>query len=112
MKSSLVLSIFALILFQANRTKGEYRAFLLEINSPGAEQPRLVESSLDPLQYRYYYPLRPEETVSYTKTWRCPGRTSNLPVCKNPKDTAPGEEPDQAPLASSSKSPERTPASQ
>lgn len=48
---------------------------------------RLVTSTLDPEQYRYYYPVAPDEQITYIDTWRCYGRTDNFqPFCPNPKD--------------------------
>ncbi|MGZ3769883.1 MAG: hypothetical protein ACXVCP_03410 [Bdellovibrio sp.] len=84
----------------------EYRVFVLKISkktaapTPGnsrapaeASDFRLVESTLDPEQYRYYYPIAADETVTYTATWRCYGRTDNFkPHCPNPKDQIPSTE--------------------
>lgn len=73
----------------------EYRVFLLRISKkstdPQAPQDfRLVESTLDPEQYRYYYPVAPDEVVTYTDTWRCYGRTDGFkPHCPNPKGQIP-----------------------
>ncbi|MGZ3774221.1 MAG: hypothetical protein ACXVCY_03900 [Pseudobdellovibrionaceae bacterium] len=51
---------------------------------------RLVESTLDPQQYRSYYPVASDEEISYIATWRCYGRTDNfLPHCPNPKGQIP-----------------------
>jgi hypothetical protein len=101
------------ILLSATTTKGEYRAFLLEITSADGTSSRSVTSSLDPLQYKYYYPLRPGEKVNYTQTWRCTGRTGGIqPVCPNPKNQQQDQQADAGlDKTPSSKSPERTPAS-
>lgn len=71
----------------------EYRVFLLKIskrstdpNAPPAS--RLVESTLDHIQYRYFYQVDADEDVTYIATWRCRGRTDNQPHCPNPKDPA------------------------
>ncbi len=77
----------------------EYRVFLLEIGprqssapdqSPAGEKPavalRYVTSTLDPLQYKYYYPIQTGDIITYTQTWMCRGRTGNgTPFCPNPK---------------------------
>ena len=120
----LTFLFYTLLIAPWSSTKGEYRAFLLEIKSPDTETPRLVRSSLDHLQYHYYYPVRANESVRYIETWRCPGRTSGLaPVCKSPKeiaaekteapgaDSAPLQTPEQTPAQAPTKGPERSPAS-
>jgi len=118
------------ILFHPTWTKAEYRAFLLQIktNKPASapkapadqnppaetsdnpyliEGPRLVKSSLDPYQYRGYYHLRPEESVTYIDTWRCPGNTGGIKeICKSPKELT-ATQPDENAAV---KSPERKPA--
>ena len=72
---------------------GEYRVFLLEISTPNPDPKlppivRTVESNLDPEQYIRYYPLKPNELISYKQTWMCFGRTDNMtPYCPNPKRT-------------------------
>lgn len=78
----------------------EYRVFLLKISKRSADSQqqasqdfRLVESTLDHIQYRYYYPLAPDEEVTYIDTWRCYGRTGDFqPLCPNPKGQIPGSE--------------------
>ncbi len=51
---------------------------------------RLVESTLDPEQYRYFYPVKADEEVTYIDTWRCYGRTDGFkPLCSNPKGQNP-----------------------
>lgn len=89
----IVVSYFAVSAF------AEYRAFELRIEkTDNPENFRTVISSLDPVQYRGYYPVQRDEVVYYTKTWMCRGRTGNFnPICQ-----APGEaEGDQtgAPIA-------------
>ncbi len=115
-----ILFLFAVCLVIPDWTKAEYRAFLLQIKSPEEETPKLVKSSLDPKQYRGYYPLKSNETITYIDTWRCSGRTGGLlPICKSPKELAaekaetdsaaglPSSRPDET---TTSKSPERKPA--
>lgn len=65
----------------------EYRVFVLRIEKPGAE-PRFVESTLDPVQYRGYHLVAEDEVITYTDTWRCRGRTDHRPHCPNPRDPA------------------------
>lgn len=76
----------------------EYRVFMLKIMKKSqdpnmAQDFRLVESTLDPIQYRYYYPVAADEEVTYTDTWRCYGRTGDFqPLCPNPKGQIPTDE--------------------
>jgi hypothetical protein len=79
-----------LLLF-STKAAAEYRAFELVISDPTSGQERVVLSTLDPIQYRYYYPVRPEESVTYSATWRCRGNTSGQPICPKPEDKAPAQ---------------------
>lgn len=77
--------------------RAEYRAFELVIKNPTTGQERVVVSTLDPRQYRHYYPMRYEEQVSYRATWKCRGNTSgHKPVCPKPEK---GSGPAPAPRA-------------
>lgn len=66
--------------------RAEYRAFELVIadNELGTE--RVEISTLDPNQYRGYYPVKYTESVTYRATWRCKGNTSHKPVCSQPEN--------------------------
>lgn len=46
---------------------------------------REFPSTLDPLQYPTYYPIKENQYVVYVDTWRCKGRTNNKPLCPNPR---------------------------
>ncbi len=51
---------------------------------------RLVESTLDPVQYRGYYLVGSDEKVEYIDTWMCKGRTDQFAsLCPNPKAQIP-----------------------
>ncbi|MGZ3747865.1 MAG: hypothetical protein ACXWRE_10865 [Pseudobdellovibrionaceae bacterium] len=64
----------------------EYRMFTLKITNKNTQAYRLVDSTLDPVQYPYYYPVQKDEIVQYTDTWRCFGRTGGgQEPCPNPK---------------------------
>ena len=83
------------LLFMLNFTHAEYRAFELVITNPTTGQERVALSTLDPRQYRRYYPLRYEERVTYRATWMCKGNTSgHKPVCAKPAE---GSGPSAAP---------------
>ena len=92
MKYRFLLSAFFFFLGPVS-AQAEYRVFLLKISKkvdpaqPGTEPTfRLVESTLDHIQYRYFYPVASDEDVTYIATWRCRGRTDNFkPLCPNPK---------------------------
>lgn len=93
--------LFSIFLIMPTLLKAEYRVFLLKISkkapqspntaadktkSPAEESFRLVESTLDPNQYPYYYPITQDEIVTYVDTWRCFGNTSDFKeLCPNPK---------------------------
>lgn len=88
-----------LICFQALSASAEYRVFLLKFTQPPISpgQPeifRLLESNLDPEQYRRFYPVYPNEKISYIDTWRCYGRTDSFQAfCKSSRAPAVSPEP-------------------
>lgn len=90
MKYRLFLSAFFLILLP-QASLAEYRVFVLKIYKTANPQDfRLVESTLDHEQYRYYNHVASGEQVTYIDTWRCYGRTADfLPHCPNPKGQIP-----------------------
>lgn len=71
--------------------QAEYRVFALRITKKSSDPnlppiERFVLSTLDPEQYRGYYPVQPDEIVEYTDTWMCYGRTDEFKdLCPNPK---------------------------
>ncbi len=75
-----------IILIPSPAAFAEYRAFVLQIKSPDGTVTREFPSTLDPDQYRGYYPVQANERISYVETWRCPGRTGDFqPICPNPR---------------------------
>lgn len=67
----------------------EYRMFTLKITNTQTKDYRLVNSTLDPIQYPFYYPVQKDEIVQYTDTWRCFGNTGgHKPPCPNPRAPA------------------------
>lgn len=65
--------------------------FTLKITNTQTKDYRLVDSTLDPIQYPYYHTVQKDEIVQYTDTWRCYGDTGGFkPPCPNPhpKDAA------------------------
>lgn len=78
-----------MILVQSLWALAEYRAFELKISKKDdPEDFRLVLSTLDPLQYYGYYNVKENELVQYTRTWMCKGKTSEKPICRDPKEIA------------------------
>lgn len=79
-----------LSLISAGPARAEYRVFILRIAKKSAPQDfRLVQSTLDPLQYPYLHPVAADEIVTYDDTWRCHGRTGDFkPLCPNPREPA------------------------
>lgn len=86
MKYRMILSAFLFSLL-ASSAHAEYRVFVLKISKRApASDSRLVTSTLDPEQYRGYYPVALDEDITYIETWRCYGRTDNFKdFCPNPK---------------------------
>ena len=83
----------------------EYRVFLLKISkkpkaAPTTETPitetqateapvdRIFPSTLDPEQYRGYYPVASDEIIQYIDTWMCRGRTDGKKLCPSPRQPA------------------------
>ena len=68
--------------------RAEYRAFELVIRQTDGGE-RVEVSSLNPAEYRRYYPLPAGARIDYRATWRCPGNTSwHRPICPNPRAVA------------------------
>jgi hypothetical protein len=64
----------------------EYRAFELVITNPTSGQEHVMISTLDPNQFRRYYPVKSDESVAYRATWMCRGNTSAYKaVCPKPE---------------------------
>jgi hypothetical protein len=84
-------AFFFMSLLFASAARAEYRVFVLKIFKQDNPQDfRLVESTLDHVQYRYYNYVAPSEQVTYIDTWRCYGRTGDFqPLCPNPKGQIP-----------------------
>lgn len=75
-----------LLVLAATSAHAEYRAFELVITDSTSGQERVVLSTLDPNQYRGYYPVKLTERVSYRQTWRCKGNTADFkPICPKPE---------------------------
>jgi hypothetical protein len=76
---------FALTAFFISSAHAEYRAFELVIVDSTTGQERVVVTTLDPNQYRMYYPAKFDDKITYRRTWRCKGNTSYYkPICPQP----------------------------
>lgn len=83
----LLFLFLCLILSLPFSAAAEYRAFVLEIKNSDGDVIKTFQSSLDPDQYQGFYPLKNGETIIYTDTWMCFGRTENYqPICTSPHD--------------------------
>ncbi|MDG0817786.1 hypothetical protein [Bdellovibrio svalbardensis] len=93
MKYRFLLSAFFFFVLPV-AAQAEYRVFLLQITKRSADPAvppasRLVESTLDHIQYRYFYQVDADEDVTYIATWRCRGRTDDFKAhCPNPRQPA------------------------
>ena len=106
------MRLYFLVFLFSISSQAEYRAFLLKISStdPKIQDFRLVPSSLDPEQYPAYYPIKPNEQVTYVQTWRCPGRTNELEkICDNPRQPAAAAKPIPPSTDSTTPPPTETP---
>ncbi len=93
---ALLLALFSL------SASAEYRAFELVIANSTTGQERVVISNLDPRQYRKYYPVKLDESVTYRDTWMCRGNTSHFkPTCPKPDDDSPRAPTTEGPAAKS-----------
>ncbi len=85
------LIIFLFLGITLQNSFAEYRVFVLRITkktppSTAPTEDKTFLSTLDPEQYKSFHPLAADETISYTETWRCYGRTGGgMPFCPNPK---------------------------
>lgn len=79
----------------------EYRVFTLHILNHQNQNVRVVESTLDPDQYRGVYPLENHESITYVETRKCLGRTDfHKSYCRKPAQQ------DQEPAVVTIQSPE------
>ena len=91
---TLGLSFFLII--QGSVANAEYRAFMLHLVNSKTKMVKQVLSTLDPDQYRTFYPIANDEKITYVQTWRCFGRTDSFkPICDKP-DKKPARLPSQS----------------
>lgn len=89
------LFVFLLGLLLGHSAFAEYRVFTLMITNTKTGENKQFDSTLDPEQYLTFFTLKPDETISYTQTWRCKGRTSDFkshcvqPEKREPSSTSP-----------------------
>lgn len=86
MKAFLFIFLLSLNVF------AEYRVFTLMITNTKTGENRQFDSTLDPEQYLTFFTLKADETISYTQTWRCKGRTSDFKShCVQPEKREPAQ---------------------
>ena len=81
----LVYLLAFLLLAVPLSARAEYRAFELHITDPSSGVERTEISTLDPVQYVQFYPVKATTKVTYKATWMCRGNTSARLICVNPK---------------------------
>lgn len=97
----ILLFLFNSVVLFLTPAQAEYRVFVLQITKTAVTSPELAKdpkaepapptirtliSTLDPEQYIGYFPLEEGETIKYTDTWMCTGRTGGFqPTCANPR---------------------------
>lgn len=65
--------------------QAEYRVFLLRLGPKDSDKFKTFKSTLDPLQYPFYYQVPKDFVVEYTDTWMCKGTTAHFqPLCDKP----------------------------
>jgi hypothetical protein len=77
--------VLASVILFSKITHAEYRVFTLKITNTKTQISRTIKSTLDPEQYKSYYPLSNDEQITYVKTWRCRGATRDFAaLCEAP----------------------------
>lgn len=75
-----------LFIFISCQSLAEYRVFTLHIINKKSQLTKQIETTLDPMQFTTFYPLRADEQITYIETWRCRGRTDFFKAhCNNPR---------------------------
>ena len=73
------------LLIVSNTAFAEYRVFVLKITNTKTLEVKTVNSTLDPEQYKSFYLMTPDETITYVNTWRCRGATRDYKaLCEGP----------------------------
>jgi len=73
------------LFFYSQLSFAEYRAFTLLITNNKLGTNKQFDSTLDPDQYKFFFPITSDETIHYIDTWLCKGNTSRLDqICTKP----------------------------
>ena len=84
----MTLSLLTFVILFSLSAYSEYRVYTLKITNSRQQTSRTIKSTLDPEQYKMFYPLQKEEAISYVKTWRCLGTTQDFAaLCEAPLKT-------------------------
>ena len=69
--------------------RAEYRAYRIGVRDETTGVERSVVSTLDPIQYAGYFPLKRNESTRLASTWRCRKRSDWFtPICPPPAPRA------------------------
>ncbi len=83
----LIFSLIIVLFLYSSSGVAEYRVFELNIVDESAGKTRMVKTTLDHLQYKYYHHVKPTEYVQYKTSWKCFGNHSHFTrFCKNPRN--------------------------
>ena len=78
-------AVFSFLIFVPLSAQAEYRAYLLKIESTSSKSVRLVESTLDNIQYPEYYSVLATEKITLDDTWMCYLNSSQFEeICPRP----------------------------
>lgn len=81
----LIRSLIFIILIPIPASLAEYRAYELVIENPESGTTRKVITTLDPMQYPSYHPVKQDEKVSLARSWMCWGASDyHQDICPAP----------------------------
>lgn len=86
------MKTFLFVFLLASNVLAEYRVFTLMITNTKTGANKQFDSTLDPDQWVTFYPLKQDEIIQYTQTWRCKGATRDFkPHCAQPEKRTPAQ---------------------
>lgn len=86
------MKTFLFVFLVTIKSFAEYRVFTLMITNTKTGENKQFDSTLDPDQYITFFPLKQDEIIQYTQTWRCKGRTSDFKAhCVQPEKRTPAQ---------------------
>ena len=98
-----------LFLFIFQNIHAEYRAFELTITNSTTNQSRVVQTTLDHIQYPMYFHLQKDDRIQIASTWMCRNRTDQfMPICEKPAALQPPASPPSTGSQTATKGPPAT----